>query len=155
MTTKTPSSTCPIEGFLTFQLAGAAYGVEILKVNALIATDEILIPMTSDFISLQGPSHLMATVKRFEKTLKKEYKSLLVMSRYALTRRISAQALNSLRSCFPGKIPATINREAEVLAECPGFGKTIFEYSQKSHSASYFRSLADDFIEGRVMYGSE
>jgi chromosome partitioning protein len=97
----------------------------------------------------------MSTVKRFEKTLKKEYKSLLVMSRYAPTRRISTQVLSSLRSYFPGKILATIIREAAVLAECPSFGKTIFEYSPKSRSASDFRSLADDFIEGRVMHGNE
>lgn len=127
----------------------------LLIANALIATDEILIPMTGDFLSLQGLSHLMATVKRFEKTLKKEYKSLLVMSRYASTRRISTQVLNSLRSYFPGKILATIIREAAVLAECPSFGKTIFEYSPKSRSASDFQSLAVDFLEGRVMYGSE
>lgn len=127
----------------------------LLIANALVATDEILIPMTGDFLSLQGLSHLMATVKRFEKTLKKEYKSLLVISRYAQTRRISTQVLNSLRSYFPGKILATIIREAAVLAECPSFGKTIFEYSPKSRSASDFRSLADDFLEGRVMYGSE
>ena len=127
----------------------------LLIANALIATDDILIPMTSDFLALQGLSHLMATVKRFEKTLKKEYKSLLVMSRYAPTRRISTQVLSSLRSYFPGKILATIIREAAVLAECPSFGKTIFEYSPKSRSASDFRNLADDFIEGRVMYGNE
>jgi chromosome partitioning protein len=127
----------------------------LLIANALIATDDILIPMTSDFLALQGLSHLMATVKRFEKTLKKEYKSLLVMSRYAPTRRISTQVLSSLRIYFPGKILATIIREAAVLAECPSFGKTIFEYSPKSRSASDFRNLADDFIEGRVMYGNE
>jgi chromosome partitioning protein len=127
----------------------------LLIANALVATDEILIPMTGDFLALQGLSHLMSTVKRFEKTLKKEYKSLLVMSRFAPTRRISSQVLNSLRSYFPGKILATIIREAAVLAECPSVGKTIFEYSPKSRSASDFRSLADDFIEGRVMYGND
>ena len=127
----------------------------LLIANALIATDDILIPMTGDFLSLQGLSHLMATVKRFEKSLKKEYKSLLVISRYAQTRRISTQVLTSLRSYFPGKILATIIREAAVLAECPSFGKTIFEYSPKSRSASDFLTLANDFIEGRVMYGNE
>ncbi|MDD5581264.1 MAG: ParA family protein [Methylobacter sp.] len=124
----------------------------LLIANALIATDEILIPMTSDFLALQGLSHLMSTVKRFEKTMQKKYKALLVMSRYASTRRISSQVLNNLRSYFPGQVLATIIREAAVLAECPSFGKTILEYSPKSRSASDFRSLATDFLEGRVMY---
>jgi chromosome partitioning protein len=127
----------------------------LLIANALIAADEILIPMTGDFLSLQGLSHLMATVKRFEKTLKKEYKSVLVISRFAQTRRISTQVLSSLRNYFPGKILATIIREAAVLAECPSYGKTIFEYSPKSRSANDYLSLASDYLEGRVMHVNE
>lgn len=127
----------------------------LLIANALIAADEVLIPMTSDFLALQGLSHLMGTVKRFEKTLQKQYKLLLVMSRYASTRRISTQVLNNLKSYFPGQILATIIREAAVLAECPSFGKTILEYSPKSRSAIDFQSLAIDFLEGRVMHGNE
>ncbi|MEQ1527922.1 MAG: ParA family protein [Methylococcales bacterium] len=127
----------------------------LLIANALIASDEILIPMTSDFLALQGLSHLMGTVRRFEKTLQKQYKLLLVMSRYASTRRISTQVLNNLKSYFPGQILATIIREAAVLAECPSFGKTILEYSPKSRSAIDFQNLAIDFLEGRVMHGNE
>jgi chromosome partitioning protein len=127
----------------------------LLIANAMIATDDILIPMTSDFLALQGLSHLMGTVKRFEKTLQKQYKLLLVMSRYASTRRISAQVLNNLKTYFPGQILATIIREAAVLAECPSFGKSILEYSPKSRSAIDFQNLAIDFLEGRVMHGNE
>jgi len=127
----------------------------LLIANALIASDEVLIPMTSDFLALQGLSHLMGTVKRFEKTLQKNYKLSLVMSRYASTRRISTQVLNNLKTYFPGQILATVIREAAVLAECPSFGKTILEYSPKSRSAIDFKSLAIDFLEGRVMHGNE
>jgi chromosome partitioning protein len=127
----------------------------ILIANALVVTDEILIPMTGDYLSLQGLSHLMETVKRFEKTLKKQYKSLLVMSRFSSTRRMSSQVLNNLKTYFPGRILATIIREAAVLAECPSQGKTIFDFSPKSRAADDFRSLAGDFLEGRVMYGNE
>lgn len=127
----------------------------LLIANALVVTDEILIPMTGDYLSLQGLSHLMATVRRFEKTLKKQYKSLLVMSRFAPTRRISSQVLSNLKMHFPGKILATVIREAAVLAECPSQGKTIFDFSPKSRSADDFRNLAGDFLEGRVMYGNQ
>lgn len=127
----------------------------LLIANAMIATDEILIPMTSDFLALQGLSHLMGTVKRFETTLKKQYKLLLVMSRYASTRRISTQVLDNLKTYFPGQILATIIREAAVLAECPSFGKTVLEYNPKSRSAIDFKTLAVDFLEGRVIHGNE
>jgi len=127
----------------------------LLVANALIAADEVLIPMASDFLALQGLSHLMGTIKRFEKALKRKYKTLLVMSRYSPNRRISHQVLNVLLTHFPEQILATVIRETALLAECPSFGKTILEYSPKSRSARDFRSLAHDFLEDKVMYGNK
>lgn len=127
----------------------------LLVANALIAADEILIPMASDFLALQGLSHLMGTIKRFERTLQRKYKTLLVMSRYSPNRRISGQVLNVLLTHFPNQILATVIRETALLAECPSFGKTILEYSPKSRSARDFRSLAHDFLESKVMYGNK
>ena len=127
----------------------------LLVANALIAADEILIPMASDFLALQGLSHLMGTIKRFEKALKRKYKTLLVMSRYSPNRRISSQVLNVLLTHFPEQILATVIRETALLAECPSFGKTILEYSPKSRSARGFGSLAHDCHEDKVMYGNK
>ena len=123
----------------------------LLVANALIATQEILVPMASDFLALQGLSHLMATVKRFEGALKRQYKLSVVISRYMSTRRISGQVINILLSHFPNQILATVIRETALLAECPSFGQTILEYSPKSRSARDFRNLANDFLEDRVM----
>lgn len=123
----------------------------VLVANALFAADEILIPMTSDFLALQGLAHMVSTIKRFEMALKKKYKISLVMSRYATTRRISKEVLSTMLKHFPQQVLATVIREASLLAECPSFGKTILEYRPGSRSARDFRELADDFLEGKVM----
>lgn len=123
----------------------------LLVANALIATHEILVPMASDFLALQGLSHLMATVKRFEGALKRQYKISVVISRFMSTRRISGQVLNILLLHFPNQVLATVIRETALLAECPSFGQSILEYSPKSRSARDFRNLANDFLENRVM----
>ena len=123
----------------------------ILVANALFAADEILIPMASDFLSLQGLSHMMGTIKHFEKVLKKKYKFYLVMSRFVSTRRISKQVLNTLLQHFPDQILRTVIREAAILAECPSFGKSILEYRAGCRSARDFRELANDYLEGKVM----
>ncbi len=123
----------------------------VLVANALFAADEILIPMASDFLALQGLSHMMGTIKRFETVLKKNYKLSLVMSRYASTRRISKDVLNTILQHFPEQVLATVIRETALLAECPSFGKTILEYRPGSRSARDFRSLATDFLEDKVM----
>jgi chromosome partitioning protein len=123
----------------------------VLVANALFAADEILIPMASDFLALQGLSHMMGTIKRFETVLKKNYKLSLVMSRYASTRRISKEVLNTILQHFPEQVLTTVIRETALLAECPSFGKTILEYRPGSRSARDFRSLATDFLEDKVM----
>lgn len=123
----------------------------VLVANALFAADEILVPMTSDYLALQGLSHLMGTLKKFESVLNKKYRLLLVMSRYIPTRRISKEVLSTLQKYFPGQILATSIRETALLAECPSFGKTIFEYRPGCRSAKDFDALAEDFLAGKVM----
>lgn len=127
-----------------------------LIANALVVADQVLVPMTGDFLSLQGLSHLMGTIRRFEKALKRKYKLAIVISRFASTRRMAKQVLNIVLTHFPKQVLATIIREASALAECPSFGQTILEYSPNSRPASDFRDLAEDFLKDRVMiYGNE
>lgn len=123
----------------------------VLVANALFAADELLVPMTSDYLALQGLSHLMGTIKKFEKVLKKQYRLFIVMSRYNPSRRLSKDVLDTLRKYFDGRILATPIRETAFLAECPSFGQTIFEYRPGCRSARDFSALAKDFLEGKVM----
>lgn len=123
----------------------------VLIFNALVAADEILIPMASDFLSLQGLAFLVKTIRRFEKTLRRKYKVQLVISRFIPTRRLSRDVIDTLIKHFPGQILATVIRETSLLAECPGLGKTIHEYRAGSRSARDFRSLACDFLDNKVM----
>ncbi len=123
----------------------------VLVANALCATERLLIPMSSDFLTLQGLSHLMGTVKRFEAAFNKSYDILLVMSRYASARRISKQVVTTLLNYFPEQILDVLVKEAAVLAECPSFGKTIVEYRANSASAKDFHALANAFLQKKVM----
>lgn len=123
----------------------------VLVANALFAVEELLIPMTSDYLALQGLSHLMGTIKKFETVLNRKYRLHIVMSRYIANRRLSTDVLNTLKKYFPEQILATPIRETAALAECPSFGKTIFEYRPGWRSAKDFNDLASDFLEKRVM----
>lgn len=123
----------------------------VLVANALFATQEILVPMTSDYLALQGLSHLMGTIKRFEAVLKKRYTLRLVLSRYISNRRLSKDVFDIMKKYFSGQILPTPIRETAFLAECPSFGKTIFEYRPGCRSAKDFMALADDFLQGRVI----
>lgn len=123
----------------------------LLVANALFAVDEVIVPMAGDYLSLQGLSHMVGTIRQFEAALKKKYKLSLVMARYASTRRMSKTVLDKLQHYFPGQVLSTVIRETALLAECPGSGKTILEYRPGSRSARDFRNLSQDFLFERMM----
>ena len=123
----------------------------VLVANAIFAADEALIPVSGDYLSLNGLARMLATLKRFEPFLKKPLLQWLELSRYIPRRRLSMEVRDKLLNHFQGQLLATPIREAAVMAECPGAGRTIFEYRGSSRSAQEFSDLAADLIEMRAM----
>ena len=122
----------------------------LLVVNALFAAKEVVIPMTGDYLALQGLSHLMATLKNFEKALGIVYKRWIVLGRFQSRRRLAQEVKEKLKQYFANSMLLTEISESVLLAESPSFGKTIFEYKPSSRSAQEFESLVDDLIIGRT-----
>jgi len=122
----------------------------LLVLNSILASKEIITPMTGDYLGLQGLAYLMRTLKRFEKILEQKLSQWVVLSRFQTRRRLSQEVKSRLREYFPNKILKTDISESVLLAECPGFGKTVFEYRPGSKSADEYRSLVDDFLLERT-----
>ncbi len=123
----------------------------LLAANAILAVDEVMVPVSGDYLSLNGLAHLMITLKKFDAFRDKPIRKRIVLSRFVARRRLSREVLEKLRQHFPGMILQTAIREAAVLAECPGAGRTVFEYRGSSSSAEDFRSLAQDVITGNTL----
>jgi chromosome partitioning protein len=122
----------------------------LLVINALFSTNEALIPIAGDYLSLQGLSYLIGTFKNFEK-LGHKINQWFVMTRFNTRRRLPQQVMDTLKQYFPQQVLATRVREAAALAECPSFGKTIFEYRKNSNGAADYESLALDLAHGRTI----
>jgi len=123
----------------------------LLVINALFATEEVLIPMTGDYLAMQGLSHLMATLSNFEQALQKSYHQWIVLSRFHDRRRLAQEVKQKLIDYFPDSVLKTSISEAASLAECPGFGKTVYEYKPNSKSSAEYSSLVKDLVSGRVL----
>ena len=122
----------------------------LLTVNALFSANEVLTPVAGDYLSLQGLSYLVATFLNFETQLGHKIKDWIVLTRYHQRRRLPDEVFAKLQEHFPKRVFKTRIREVAALAECPGVGKTIFEYRNKSHGAEDYRSLAVDLIKQRT-----
>jgi len=122
----------------------------MLTMNAILAAKEMLIPVSGDYLSLQGLSRLINILKHIETRLSHATKKWLVVTRFHSRRRLANEVREKLNSYFPGQILATPIRETVALAESPGFGKTIFEYKKSSNGAHDYHALADDLLQGRT-----
>ncbi len=127
----------------------------LLNFNALFAASEVIIPVSSDYLALHGLSQLLRTLKSAERFMQKELPMWIALTRFTTRRRLSNQVREKLIKYFPRQLLATAVRENAPLAECPSFGKSIFDYSRRSNGAQDYAALADDILYRRVMSNDE
>ncbi|MES9969409.1 MAG: ParA family protein [Candidatus Thiodiazotropha sp.] len=119
----------------------------LLVANAIFAADEAVIPVGGDHMSLNGLAKMMLTLKKFEPYLNKPLRTWIALNRFFPRRRLCKEVARKLESHFSDQLIPTPIREAAVIAECPGIGRTIFEYKPGSQSAKEFQALATELIE--------
>jgi chromosome partitioning protein len=122
----------------------------LLGVNALFAADEVLIPVSGDYLGMHGLSRLMNLFSHVERTLGRTLKRWLVLTRFQARRRLARDVRKKLLEYFPRELLATSIRESVALAESPGFRKSIFEYRRTSPGAEDYRALASELLNGRT-----
>lgn len=123
----------------------------LLVINAVLAADDVLIPVAGDYLSLTGLARLMGTLQKLEAMRQVPLRQWIFLSRLIPRRRLSQEVAGKLNEHFPKYFLRTAIREAAVLAECAGAGRSIFEYRSKSRSAQEFAELAEDLLQARVM----
>jgi len=122
----------------------------LLGINAMFAAEELIIPVSGDYLSLQGLSRMMQVLKKAEALSGHDIKLWLVMTRMQMRRRLAQEVAKRVLKYFPGRVFSTAIRENVALAESPGFGKTIFDYKKNSAGAEDYTSLAQDLLQGRT-----
>jgi len=120
---------------------------------ALTVVDEIIVPVASDYLALRGLSDLIATLRKFEEKHARAFTQWIVVTRFHVRRRLSWEVRDKLVEYFPRGVLETPIRETSVLAECPSFGKTAFEYKRGNNGAVDYESLARNFLHGEYHHG--
>ncbi|NOY66116.1 MAG: ParA family protein [Gammaproteobacteria bacterium] len=123
----------------------------LLGMNALFAADELLIPVSSDFLSLHGASRMVGIIDYIDESMKQKSKKWFVITRYHGRRKLSQEVKEKLMEYFKSEVLATPVRESVALAESPSYGQSIFDYQPKSNGAEDYRQLAEDLLYERVM----
>ncbi|PIR02010.1 MAG: chromosome partitioning protein ParA [Candidatus Nealsonbacteria bacterium CG_4_8_14_3_um_filter_34_13] len=120
----------------------------LLTLNALVASDELLIPVQSEYLSLEGLDQLLAIVELINKNLTRNLKILgAILTMYSRKNKLSQIVTKKLRRNFPGYVFEAVIPKAVSLAEFPIYGKTILRYAPNSRATQAFRELAQEIIK--------
>lgn len=137
-------------------LIDCAPSLGLLTLNSLGAAKEVFIPLQPHFLSLQGLSQFLSTVLLVQKRINPQLRITgLVFCMYDSRVSLSGEIVGDIEAFFgQHKGEATpwdditifntrIRRNIK-LAECPSYGRTIFEYEPKSHGATDYLALAEE-----------
>lgn len=119
----------------------------ILTVNALTATDGVIIPVQCEYLSLEGLGQLVHTINLVRRDLNPQLKITgLIMTMYDVRTKIAQQVVDEVRKYFASKVFSTIIPRNVRLSEAPSYGETILNYAPKSSGALAYEALAKEFL---------
>ncbi len=121
--------------------------LDLLTLNALVASDSVLIPIQCEYLALEGVSELLDTLMRIRRTLNQglEIEGIL-LTMYDERTILSRQVAADLRSFFGAQVFTTVIPRNVRLAEAPSHGKPIIFYDIHSRGAESYIQLAKEVI---------
>lgn len=119
----------------------------LLSVNGLVAAQEAVIVVQTEFFALQGMTKLVDVVQLLRRRLNPKLEiSAILPCLYDNRTKLAREVLGELRAHFPGKVLSRAVAKNVKLAEAPSYGQTIFEYAPESSGASDYRDIARELI---------
>lgn len=120
----------------------------LLTINGLVASDEIIIPVQTEYFALEGLSQLLNTINLVKENLQPELKIMgAMLTMYDKRNRLSRQVIKEVRDHFPGHVFDSVIPRSVRLAEAPSFGKSILGFDAFSKGARAYKNLAREIIE--------
>ncbi len=119
----------------------------LLSVNALVAANEVMIAVQTEFFALQGLSKLVEVIQLLRRRMNPGLSLTgIIPCLYDSRLKLAREVLVELRKHFPGKVFQTPVRTNVRLAESPSFGQTIFEYAPDSNGAKDYQRLGREVL---------
>jgi chromosome partitioning protein len=137
----------PVRSAYDFIILDCPPALDLLTLNALVATDRLLVPMQAEYFALEGISELVHTLSRvregFNPSLEIEG---VLLTMYDDRTNLAQQVTDNLREFFQDKLLKTVIPRNVRLAEAPSYGKPVLLYDPKSRGAESYRNLAEELL---------
>ena len=121
--------------------------LSILALNALYASDFVIIPMLMEVLSLQGLDQIIQTIKRVNKGFEKELKVLGILPVMVDKRRkLTDEVKDYIAENYELRIFNSMIRNKVKASESPSFGQSVIAYAPSSNSAKDYKQFANEII---------
>jgi len=126
--------------------------LEVLSLNAIFACDLVLIPVTADYLALQGARQIERTLTALERVFKRRLPRRYLLTRFDSQRRMSADVARQMESVLRAdEICRTRIAENVSLAESPAQQLDVFRHAPHSAGARHYQLLLEELMElGRL-----
>ena len=132
--------------------------LNLITINALAASDAVLVPLQCEFFALEGLSQLLKTVEQVKKNLNAGlFVHGVVLTMFDPRNNLSSQVVSDVRTYMGDKVYETIIPRNVKISEAPSYGKPILLYDLKCSGSQAYVRLASEvlkreryFIEKRI-----
>ncbi len=140
----------PVRNEYDFIICDCSPSLSILSVNALVASDYYIVPITPQYLALEGLISLMDAVDKIEKGMGKSAALLGIVINMVCTvsqqTKSQAEIINLVREHYGKAVFTNFIKRYAKLEEAPACGSSIFEYAPKSPAALQYRMLAHEVL---------
>ena len=124
----------------------------LLSLNALVASDSIIIPIQTEYYALEGVSELLKTYNTIKSSIKEDLEiEGVLLCMFDKNTNLSYEVVEEVKRFFKEKVFRTMIPRNIKLAEAPSFGKSVILYDEKSKGARAYMALAKEIIENIFM----
>ncbi|OYO14157.1 chromosome partitioning protein [Enemella evansiae] len=123
----------------------------LLTLNALVAAEEILIPIQCEYYALEGVSQLLNTINLVKGELNDELEvSTVLLTMFDPRTRLAAQVVDEVRAHFPEQTLESVIPRSVRISEAPSYGQTVLTYQPTSTGAICYRRAAAEIAHRAV-----
>src|SRR5699024_10799629 len=120
----------------------------LLPINALVATDNYLIPVSPTNFALQGIERILDSVRKVKKGMEIDIPLFgILLTMCDMRSKATKDAIAQVRSDFNGQVLESEIRINTRLNEAQGKGQTIYEFAPDSTGATYYEAFTEEFIK--------
>jgi len=123
----------------------------LLTLNALVAANEILVPIQCEYYALEGVTQLMRTIDLVKGELNDELRlSIVLLTMFDARTKLAAQVADEVRRHFPAATLPTVIPRSVRISEAPSYGQTVLTYQPSSAGAVSYLEAAQEIARRGV-----